>query len=1581
MIHLKPPDDFRQLSVMPECEDVCADIEPFLRPNLIKGSYPNVDTYLDIQFRLLREDFLNPLREGLVAYRTKAEKQQNQHIRVDNIRLYYDVKISDDENPGQQQLYTLQFSTKGFQRVNWEGSKRLIYGSLLLLSADNFSSFMLFTVVDRKPEQLSRGRIKAKFEGESLPTYAKKTNLVMAESSVFFEAYRSVLIALQRISPAHFPMEDYILCRNVLPTEPDYLKRIPNVSGQLLSSTLTRLLVNVSLFSHSLPDNETLGLDPSQAEALYAALTRKLVVIQGPPGTGKTYLGLKIVQTLLHNKRYWVGVEKPKPTPILVICYTNHALDQFLEGIMKFTKKIVRIGGQSKCDALQPFMLIEWKKQAAAQKKRPLQYRRWLAESRSNLNETRSALQRSQTTQRIVESFVIIHENCLLNLKVLSQKEYTKVRAMHTTSNSTLTQWLGVQSIQTLKETVRALEKIMLKTKKPLDAIEKVSKDEELDEEVWDKEDVDEIQGERMMDDEVHVRQSDFAGVKMKSDKTIESEGNIQYAFSTQTLNQKINSLQDSLQELEGDDVELVQFHIAEIKLQKELFEEILKILPTVDKKEYKQLIERDLVRLSFVDRWKIYSFWRAEISNMLAAEINLLYRQYQQQTNEMKDVETIETAEIIREAHVVGITTTGAAKNRALLEHLKSKIVVVEEAAEVLEAHIVTSMSSSCEHLILIGDHKQLRPPTTVYTLAKDYHLDVSLFERLVMNGVEPNVLGVQHRMRPDVARLIVPSIYPHLENHQSVLRYWDVPGMVESVFFLSHLEREKGDQSDQESRSHLNPFEADMALALARHLLMQGLEPSQITILTTYSGQLLHFKKLRRSHAILQGVRISIVDNFQGEENDIIILSLVRSNDEAKVGFLKTENRVCVALSRAKKGFYLIGNMSNLAGSSKLWREVNKVLTSNGQIGPHFDLQCEVHHTVIKVLKQTNVFSSVEEIKCPEQCGMHLDCDHICNRICHMRSSHAKMPCTQPCRRFTCPEKHPCPKQCYEECGKCLVDVFPKVVTLPDCGHKVEIACSDNPETAFCPKPCDTRLDCGHQCTELCHKCHEDCDLCITKINRQLPCGHSQVAECSPVVEQAQVEKFLQECPHKCRANLPCEHSCKGSCGQCFNGRLHKACEEKCGRTLVCGHNCGVNCAISCPPCKEVCQYRCRHSRCRKKCCEPCVDCVEPCGWKCEHYSCSLKCFEYCNRPRCDEPCRKRLPCGHSCVGLCGEICPPLCRVCHKDQLTEFILYGNEEEDDARFIYLEDCQHTIEVEGMDHWMEMKEEETREIQMKCCPRCKTIIRSCYRYGNVIKKNFEDIVEVKRMLLRNRVSSKEIIEKLLNQIKDSDALNSELAGKLNHDITEVLKNELKCIRDSLNPNMVGKRQKYKNRAQNIVISLFHRERFSVQEYDCFIAEVNRLDLIRVYFLIKSASHMSNRNSLISEETRLVEDLLMKNTKPLKKQESETIKGIFQRIGKKLNTGLGISETEREQIVKAMGFKQGHWFKCPNGHIYLIADCGGAMHEAKCNECGEKIGGGNHSLRSDNSLAREMDGARFAAWSEHANNMGNFQILD
>ena len=84
-----------------------------------------------------------------------------------------------------------------------------------------------------------------------------------------------------------------------------------------------------------------------------------------------------------------------------------------------------------------------------------------------------------------------------------------------------------------------------------------------------------------------------------------------------------------------------------------------------------------------------------------------------------------------------------------ASFSDLECKIVVVEEAAEIFEAHVITSLSPKCEHLILIGDHVQLRPNPSVYKLAVNYQIDVSLFERLVKNDF-PNVrLNIQVRDR----------------------------------------------------------------------------------------------------------------------------------------------------------------------------------------------------------------------------------------------------------------------------------------------------------------------------------------------------------------------------------------------------------------------------------------------------------------------------------------------------------------------------------------------------------------------------------------------------------------------------------------------------------------------------------------------------------------------------------------------------------------------------------------------------------------------------------------------------------------
>ena len=138
--------------------------------------------------------------------------------------------------------------------------------------------------------------------------------------------------------------------------------------------------------------------------------------------------------------------------------------------------------------------------------------------------------------------------------------------------------------------------------------------------------------------------------------------------------------------------------------------------------------------------------------------------------------------------------------------------------------------------------------------------------------------------------------------------MKYGHVKGVSKDLYFISHASHEEHN-AQNDLKSHINEFEAEYIVQLWHYLLKQGYSPSDVTILSMYRGQLLELKR-RMKRQDFEGVRVAAVDDFQGEENTIIILSLVRSNPESKIGFLKIENHVCVSLSRAKEGLYIIGN-----------------------------------------------------------------------------------------------------------------------------------------------------------------------------------------------------------------------------------------------------------------------------------------------------------------------------------------------------------------------------------------------------------------------------------------------------------------------------------------------------------------------------------------------------------------------------------------------------------------------------------------------------------------------------------------------
>lgn len=196
---------------------------------------------------------------------------------------------------------------------------------------------------------------------------------------------------------------------------------------------------------------------------------------------------------------------------------------------------------------------------------------------------------------------------------------------------------------------------------------------------------------------------------------------------------------------------------------------------------------------------------------------------------------------------------------------------------------------------------------------------LGISLFERFIINKFDYSTLNIQHRMRPEISSLISPSIYPDLINHDSVLSYPPVNGVKSSLYFIDHSESEEpfGDSSKQ------NPHEAKFLVRLAEHLLKNRCKAMDITILVAYLGQYYAIKEEAKNRQLNDKIRCAVLDNYQGEENKIILLSLVRSNNENSIGFLKIENRVCVALSRAKEGLYIMGNMELLCRNSKVCRE----------------------------------------------------------------------------------------------------------------------------------------------------------------------------------------------------------------------------------------------------------------------------------------------------------------------------------------------------------------------------------------------------------------------------------------------------------------------------------------------------------------------------------------------------------------------------------------------------------------------------------------------------------------------------------
>ncbi|KAF4611044.1 hypothetical protein D9613_006821 [Agrocybe pediades] len=934
--------DFRKISILPTGEELECTETPFLRPSSVledpQTEYSRVAIHLDNQFRLLREDMINELREELqIALGTKRGRHRGTKIKGlkliginlgdDRKRIRWSLAFQCKEDF--PEMKKLKQDTKA--RKEFLSNKRQFFKHQSLACLLAGKEILTFPTIHRDEDRLAKSppEIVLQFEDAESTREALRRlkleddiTLIQVDTAVF--AYEPILRGLQQAST--LPLSSEIL-----------LWKDGNAPGELEASQQCSAIVQLLRSSPSanlknlLQTAKDIQLDSSQAASLISGLSQKVSLIQGPPGTGKSFIGALIAKSI-HDF---------SERTILVVCYTNHALDDILTGLLDIgisPTSMLRLGGKS------------------TSKTEPLTMR----------NQARGQYKRSQTEWKIIDELKVQLET----LRRAVEASYRRYEA----SNPSFSMILDYLEI----------------------------------------EDPEYFAAFRMPESEEGMTLVGGQGKEAQSD----------YLFNRWSQGEDAGSLKDSISETHN---------LGPWQLTKE-------------------------------ERRALMSRWKDELMKECIQEFCDNSNEYNRCCERLNRAFSAENASILRSKRIVGCTTTAAAMYREEIQTFNPDVLLVEEAGEILESHVLTALGPQASQMVLIGDHKQLRPKVNHYLLTVEkgegYDLNRSLFERLILKNYPHLSLSQQHRMRPEISTLVRSLTYPELVDAPKTKNRPNILGMQDNIVFLHHEHPEDvdpriGDRNDMGSTSSKqNSFEVDMILKIVKYLAQQGYGTDQLVVLTPYLGQLHRLRDVLKSitdpilndldsyELVRAGlitpaaakltrkpIRLATIDNYQGEESDIVLVSLTRSNSQCDIGFMASPERLNVLLSRARNGLIMVGNgntFKNARKGKELWRQLFGLLHDGNHMYQGLPIRCENHPNTKALLTQVADFDEISpDGGCTLPCGVLLSCNlHSCPSKCHQLSDHSKLICKE-MMTSKCPNGHahtwPCGKGAPLTCNKC--------------------------------------------------------------------------------------------------------------------------------------------------------------------------------------------------------------------------------------------------------------------------------------------------------------------------------------------------------------------------------------------------------------------------------------------------------------------------------------------------------------------------------------------------------------------------------
>ena len=309
---------------------------------------------------------------------------------------------------------------------------------------------------------------------------------------------------------------------------------------------------------------------------------------------------------------------------------------------------------------------------------------------------------------------------------------------------------------------------------------------------------------------------------------------------------------------------------------------------------------------------------------------------------DEIHELENKAVNDLLAQADV--ICATNSTSGSELMEEREFDLIVVDEATQATEPATLIPLLKG-KRAILIGDHKQL-PPTVKNQQAADRGLEKSLFERIIEEKGKKfwSLLKVQYRMHDDIMEFSSQKFYDgQLDSSDTVSDHTladlgidphSTDDITTEAFrkqyplvFFDTKNMNAAEKSRADSPSYFNPVEAEIVSDLASKALELGLSPAQIGVISPYKDQIddLENKNLPEE------LEIKTVDGFQGREKELIILSLVRSNDKNNIGFLKDLRRLNVSITRARRKLIIIGDSETVC-SHELYNNLRRYIEKNG-------------------------------------------------------------------------------------------------------------------------------------------------------------------------------------------------------------------------------------------------------------------------------------------------------------------------------------------------------------------------------------------------------------------------------------------------------------------------------------------------------------------------------------------------------------------------------------------------------------------------------------------------------------------------